>query len=235
MTSNLSSFKSWPQLAKHLEYANLQSNAREADIRLLCLEAEKWGIEVVVVNPVNVALAVSVTKGTKVKVAAAISYPVGGDLADHKEKEVAEAVEDGADVIYMLMAVGAFRDNWFEQQTLPEIRGMVKAAAGRPTRLITEASVLTGEQRKKICQMAIQEKVPVLMAATAFERSHLPELTDKDIQELVSYAGNSLEIMVMDTLGTMNGIRHYFSLGVKRICSEHVRALWKEMNRKETL
>jgi deoxyribose-phosphate aldolase len=227
MSKKMNSPETWAELVKHLESANLKSQARRADIQLLCLDAMRMGVEVVVVNPVNVSLAVNELKGSTVKVAAAVSYPVGGDPADHKAHEVREAAEDGASVIYMLMAVGAFRDGWIKDQTLPEIRGLVQGAAGRPTRLITETSVLTPEQRQKICQIAIDEGVNALVAATGFERSNLPKLSDQDIKDLVQFGKNKLEIMVMDGFGTLDGIRAYLDQGVSRICTEHASAIWK--------
>jgi deoxyribose-phosphate aldolase len=229
MNSSIIIPQSWNDLSQRLEYSNLRSNAREADIRLLCLEAEKMGIAVILVNPVNVKLATDILRGTKVKVAAAVSYPIGGDCPDFKEKEVGEAVEDGAEVIYMLMAVGAFRDNWIEQQTLPEIRGLVKASSGRATRLMTEASVLTTEQKKKLCDISSAEGVKTLVINSGFSRSRLPELKDNDIKEFVGYAENKLEIFVTDTNGTIEGIRKYFSLGVNQICTEYARTYWQKL------
>ncbi len=229
MNSSIIIPQSWNDLSQRLEYSNLRSNAREADIRLLCLEAEKMGIPVILVNPVNVKLAADFLRGTKVKVAAAVSYPIGGDCPDFKEKEVREAVEDGAEVIYMLMAVGAFRDNWVEQQTLPEIRGLVRAASGRVTRLMTEASVLTTEQKKKLCDISSAEGVKAVVVNSGFSRSRLPEIKDNDIKELVGFAGSNIEVMVTDTLGTLDGVSHYFSLGVNQICTEYARTYWQKL------
>jgi|WetSurSiteA1Bulk_404760.scaffolds.fasta_scaffold00402_12 deoxyribose-phosphate aldolase len=229
MNSSIIIPQSWDDLSQRLEYSNLRSDAREADIRLLCLEAEKMGIAVILVNPVNVRLAADILRGTKVKVAAAVSYPVGGDCPDFKEKEVGEAVEDGAEVIYMLMAVGAFRDNWVEQQTLPEIRGLVKSAAGRATRLMTEASVLNKEQKKMLCDISSTEGVKALVVNSGFSRSRLPELKDNDIKEFVGYAQNKLEIFVTDMFGTLDGVSHYYSLGVNQVCTEYARAYWQKL------
>lgn len=222
--------KTWQELAGRLEFANLQCGVRQQDLRLLCLEAQQMGVEVVVVHPVHVPYVAGLLVGTPVKVAAAISFPVGGDPADHKEQEVREAVEDGADLIYMLMSVGAFRDEWFEQQTIPEIRGMVRSAQSRPTRLITEASVLTPEQKQTLCRIARQEGVQALVATSGFGRSHLPALTPQDFKDLVDAADGGLEVMTMDEAGTLDGLRAYFEQGVSRVCSQHVRQLWLEMS-----
>ena len=56
------------ELARRLIYANLAVDTGECGIRLLCLEAEKLGIPAVLVNPVNVALASSLARGSGVKV-----------------------------------------------------------------------------------------------------------------------------------------------------------------------
>ena len=167
----------WNEIAKLMDYVDLRVDVQERDLRLLCLEAEKWGIPTVVVNPVNMALTAALAKGTGVKVAAAVSYPIGAYWPEAKALEVVDAVADGADEIYMAMAVGQFLDGKIAAQTVPEMAALVKNAQGRPTKLITEASVLSDEQKRMVCRLAIEAGIDYLVTSTNFAPSKLPPVT----------------------------------------------------------
>ncbi|MFK7801670.1 MAG: deoxyribose-phosphate aldolase [Anaerolineae bacterium] len=215
----------WNQIAQRVDYADLRVDTQERDLRLLCLEAEKLGIPTVVVNPANVALTASFVKGASVKVAAAVSYPVGAYWPDSKGLEVADAIEDGADEVYMLMAVGRFLDGYIDEQTIPEMAALVKDAQGRPTKLITEVSVLTDEQKRTVCQLAVDAGIDYLVASTEFAPSKLPAVTLDDIKVLTKAAGDSMGIIFRGDVKHVEQIDELLQAGVSRFCTSSVRGL----------
>ena len=176
--------KTWEQIASLIDFADLRVDTRERDLRLLCLQAEKYKIPVILVNPGNVKLAKQISKGMNIEIASAVSYPVGAYFPEVKAQEIADAIADGADQIYMIMAVGAFIDGWLEQQTIPEFNYLVEKADGRPTKLVTEVSVLDSDQRRKVCDLAMESGIDFLVTTTDFDRSNLPQVTLKDIEFL---------------------------------------------------
>ena len=222
----------WPDVAKLIDYVCLGVDAQERDLRLLCLEAEKFGIPAVVVNPVNVALTVSLAQGTGVKVAAAVSYPVGAYWPEAKALEVADAVADGADEIFMVMAVGQFLDGRIAEQTIPEMAALVKGAQGRPTKLITEASVLADEQKQTVCQLAVEAGIDYLVTTTYFAPSKLPPVTMADIKVLIEAAGDSLGIVYMGDVDRVEQVDELLQAGVSRLATSTVRQLLVETRRR---
>jgi deoxyribose-phosphate aldolase len=215
----------WEAMAGRIDYAQLRIDTQERDLRLLCLEAEKFRIPAVVVNPVNVALAARFARGTGVKVAAAVSYPVGAYWPEDKALEVQDAVEDGADEIYMLMAVGAFLNGWVEKYTIPEMKALVRAAHGRPTRLITEASVLTEGQRRTVCELAIEAGIDALVACTSFLPSKLPPITLGDVEVLAGMAGDRMGIIYMGPIESTAHALDFLKAGASRLCTESARTI----------
>ena len=221
----------WNEIARLIDYADLRVDTQERDLRLLCLEAEKYSVPTVVVNPANVTLTASFVKGTAVKVAAAVSYPVGAYWPDEKELEVADAVADGADEIYMVMAVGQFLDGRIDEQTLPEMAALVKAAQGRPTKFVTELSVLSDEQKCVVCQLAIDAGIDYLVTSTNFAPSKLPPVTLDDIRVVAEAAGDAIGIVYMGDLSSMAQIDELRTVGVTRFGTSTMRALrqnWRE-------
>ena len=215
----------WKQLASLIDYADLRVDTQERDLRLLCLDAEKFGIPTLVVNPVNVSMTAGFARESKTKIAAAVSYPVGAYWPEDKALEIADAVADGADEIYMLMSVGRFLDGRIEEQTIPELAALVRESQGRPTKLITEASVLTPEQKRTLCRLAVDAHIDYLVTSAAFSRSNLPPVTLEDIKVLVDAAGSSLGIIYHGDVTGVQQANELLDAGVTRFCTASARAL----------
>jgi deoxyribose-phosphate aldolase len=218
----------WQQMSNILDYSNLEVDARENDIRLLCLEADKFGISTVVVNPVNVKLATNSCKETNVTAACAVSFPVGGYLPDFKGLEIQEAIDDGAKNIYLLMAVGAFREGLIEKQTKPEIANLARLAGNLKTTLITEGSVLSSEQRASIVKIASDFGIKNIAVCSGFERSRLPDITNQEISEFVFAANGLIDVSYMGRVKSLERAIDLFNLGISCICTPDVRKILSE-------
>jgi len=219
---------SWQEAAARIDLAELHVDTRERDLRLRCLEADRYHIPVVLVNPVNVSLTKQLCMGLNIEVAAAVSYPVGAYFPEVKAQEISDAVEDGADQIYMIMAVGAFLDGWLENQTLPEINYLVEKADGRPTKLVTEISVLSQEERYKICDLAMEQGVDYLVTTTDFDRSNLSPVSVDDLHYLREYVQDDLKLIHKSKFVDPSHALECFNLGISRLCTENPRPILQQ-------
>lgn len=219
----------WNEIAPLIDYVDLRLDVQERDLRLLGLEAEKLGISTVVVNPVNVVLTATLAKRSKLKVAAAVSYPIGAYWPEEKGLEVADAVTDGADEIYMVMAVGLFLNGQVDEQTIPEMEALVREAKGRPTKLITELSVLTDEQKRTVCRLAIEAGIDYLVTSTNFAPSKLPPVSLDDIKTVAEAAGDSIRILHMGDVESADRVSELRKAGVTRFGMSNVRSLKEKM------
>ena len=86
------------KLSKFIDHTLLKPTATEADIKKLCGEAEENDFYAVCVNPVFVKLAKECLKGTNVKVACVIGFPLGANCTEVKKTEAEKAILDGAEV-----------------------------------------------------------------------------------------------------------------------------------------
>lgn len=216
------------ELARRLDYANLQVDARESDIRLLCLEAERYGIPIVWVNPVNVALASTIAGGTGVKVASVVSYPVGAYPPEVKELEVIDAVEQGADEIVMLMAVGVFLDGSYDQ-TRREMDGLVQAADGRPASIIIEVTALSDEQTIRACEMAIDAGIDAVVTSTGFRPGGFPDASAADVERIAAATDGRLDIVASGDIVSANHALTMLEAGASRVCTPVARAVLEEL------
>ena len=224
----------WKEIAPLIDYADLRVDTQERDLRLLCLEAEKFGVPTVVVNPANVALTAALVQETAVKVAAAVSYPIGAYWPDEKGLEIADAVADGADEIYMVMAVGLFRNGQIDEQTIPEMAVLVREAQGRPTKLVTELSVLTDEQKRTVCQLALEAGIDYLVTSTNFAPSKMLPVTVDDIKVVAEAAGDLIGILYMGDVESAAQVDELQAVGVTRFNTSTIhtlRASYGEVNK----
>src|SRR5579863_6945689 len=99
------SLTDWRTAAKIIEHTLLKADATRAQVASLCQDALRYGFHSVVVNPVNVTLAVSHLRGTEVKVGTVIGFPLGANLMTIKLAEAEAALRQGADELDVVMNI----------------------------------------------------------------------------------------------------------------------------------
>src|SRR5512142_3064902 len=80
----------WQSVAALIDHTLLKPEATRAQVTKLCEEAVKYGFCSVMVNPSNVAQAVSLVQGSPVLVGTVIGFPLGATTGTAK---IAEAVD----------------------------------------------------------------------------------------------------------------------------------------------
>jgi len=174
------------QLAGMIDHTLLKINATYGDIKRICLEAEKYHFASVAINPVNIPLAAKMLKGTGVKVSAALAFFLGAYPPEVKEFEARDAVKKGADELDMLMNVGALKAGKYDVIE-KEVRGLVRAAEGRTTKVILEVCLLTDEEIVKACQIIKKCGADFVKTSTGFKKPgatiHSVKLIRKTIGE----------------------------------------------------
>ncbi|MBP5212275.1 MAG: deoxyribose-phosphate aldolase, partial [Pyramidobacter sp.] len=132
-------------LASFIDHTLLKADATEAQITRLCEEAREHRFASVCVNPRWVPLCARMLAGSGVNVCTVIGFPLGASSSAVKAAEARQAVEDGAGELDMVISVGDLKAG-NDEAVLADIRGVVKAAAGRTVKVIIEACLLTDEE-----------------------------------------------------------------------------------------
>ena len=101
--------RNWQTVAGFIDHTLLKSEATAQQIVSLFEEAASFHFAAVCVNPWWIGLAVSVLRGTPVKIATTIGFPLGANHTTVKRFEAAEAVRLGAQEVDMVMNIGALR------------------------------------------------------------------------------------------------------------------------------
>eukprot|EP00128_Syssomonas_multiformis_P004715 Colp12_sorted_trinity150504_noHs@3604 len=94
-----------PNVASYVDHTVLKAEAVTNDVDVLCEEAKLYGFAAVCVNGCNVARAVANLKGSSVKVAAVVGFPLGAMTSKAKAAESRELVEEGVNELDMVINV----------------------------------------------------------------------------------------------------------------------------------
>lgn len=156
-------------LAAHIDHTLLKPEATPAQIDRLCAEAVQHGFAAVCVNPVWVRRAAERVRGTPVRVASVVGFPLGATPREVKAFETRRALRDGAREIDMVIAVGALKGGEWDLVER-DVRAVSDACheVGALAKVILETALLTDEEKVIGCRLAKAAKADYVKTSTGF-------------------------------------------------------------------
>lgn len=154
-------------LNKYFDHTLLKPEATHEDIINLCKEAKEYDFYSVCVNSMYVPLAKEELKGTEVKVASVVGFPLGAMATEPKAFETEWAVNNGADEIDMVLPIGLLKEGNYEE-TGRDIEEVKKAARNAVLKVILETCLLTEEEILKACAIAVENGADFVKTSTGF-------------------------------------------------------------------
>lgn len=156
-------------LNKYFDHTLLKAVASRADIDKLCSEAKEYDFYSVCVNGCYVSYAAEQLKGTDVKVAAVIGFPLGAMSLEAKVFETVDCCRNGAKEIDMVLNVGALKDGGCDY-VQDEIAAVVAAADEYDAivKVILETCYLTDEEIVKACELSVAAGAEFVKTSTGF-------------------------------------------------------------------
>ena len=155
------------EIAAMIDHTVLHAYATDEQIEKLCAEAVEYHFASVCVNPCHVARAAELLKGTGVKVATVVGFPLGTNTTETKAFETKDAVAKGADEIDMVLDVGAMKSKRYHD-VQNQIHAVVQAAGGKLVKVIIETCYLTDEEKVIACKAAAEAGADYVKTSTGF-------------------------------------------------------------------
>ena len=202
-----------------------------AQLSAHCLEAERYDFFGVCVFPSQVKSAKELLKHSRVKVVTVTGFPTGEHGTETKVFETRLAAEDGADEIDTVISLSSvMRGNWEEAEE--ELAFVVRAAQGKPVKVILETCLMNEDQIVRACETAVRAGAKFVKTSTGFSKEGA---TEEAVRLMRKTVGNSCGVKAS------GGIRDYMQakkmidagadrLGVSRgkeIYEEYLRSLTK--------
>ena len=155
------------RLATFIDHTLLKPDATRSDIERLCREAAECRFAAVCVNPMWVALCSELLAGSNVKVATVVGFPLGASEPESKAAEAARAMEQGADELDMVTAIGSMKSgDW--RHVARDIHAVVCAVPGRLVKVIIESALLTPAGIVRACSVARDVGAHYVKTSTGF-------------------------------------------------------------------
>lgn len=213
-------------LNKYFDHTLLKADAVPAQIEILCEEAKKYDFYSVCVNSCYVKLAADLLKGTEVKVAAVVGFPLGACTTETKAFETEAACKDGAKEIDMVLSVGHMKSKDYGY-VLGDIRAVVDAAAesGAIVKVILETCLLTDEEIVKACKLSEEAGAAFVKTSTGFSEGGA---TEAHVRLMKDTVGDRLKVKASGAIRDYHTVMAMIEAGADRIGASASVAIMKE-------
>ena len=157
-------------LNKYIEHTLLKQDATTEDLNKLFDEALQHKFRGVCINPAYVKTAKEALKDSDVKVVTVIGFPLGANKTEVKAFEASVAKADGADEIDMVINITGIKDKNYDY-VREDIKAVKIACGELPLKVILETDLLTKEEIKKACEIAIEAGADFVKTSTGFVKN----------------------------------------------------------------
>lgn len=157
-------------LAKYIDHTLLKPEATAEQIDKIVEEAREHKFYSVCVNSSWVAYCAKKLRGSGVKIAAVVGFPLGAMDPRAKNFEARKAIEDGASEIDMVINVGALKSGDYKLVE-DDIRGVLRGCRGTTIlKVIIETSLLSNDEKVTACQIAKKAGAHFVKTSTGFNK-----------------------------------------------------------------
>jgi len=199
-------------LAPLIDHTLLKADTRREQVLRLCREARHYGFAAVCVLPRHLALAAGSLAGSPVKAATVIGFPLGASLTEAKAFEAAAAVKDGAGELDMVLAAGALKDG-DDDYVKNDILAVARAAAGRTVKVILETALLTDDEKRRACRIALEAGAGFVKTSTGLAGG----ATEADIRLMRREVGERMGVKASGGIRTRRDALAMVRAGATRI------------------
>ena len=156
-------------LAQYIDHTVLKPDVAPDKIDTLCDEAMQYHFAAVCINPVWVQRAARRVRGSGVKVASVVGFPLGANVPEIKAMEARRAIRDGAREIDMVINIGALKggDRDLVQRDIAGVSDACREV-GAINKVIIEACYLTDEEKVVACRLAQLARADFVKTSTGF-------------------------------------------------------------------
>jgi deoxyribose-phosphate aldolase len=231
LTDPLLQVRGWQAVAASIDHTLLKPETRQEQVAELCREAAHFGFAAVCVNPWWISMAASLLRGTPVRVAATIGFPLGANHTTVKRFEAEEAIRLGAHELDMVLNVGALKSG-DRQSVQNDIAAVVEVAhtGGAIVKVILEMPLLTLEEKLLGCELALAARADFVKTATGF----FGGATVDDVAIMRGVVGHRAGVKASGGIRTAAAAQAMLEAGANRLGTSSGVAIVRELGAADT-
>ena len=154
------------EILNKVDHTLLTQTATWEEIREILDDAMKYHTASACIPAAYVKQAAEYVQG-RLPICTVIGFPNGYHTTAVKVFETKDAVANGASEIDMVINIGFLKDTRYEEIE-EEIRQVHAACEGRILKVIIETCLLTDEEKKKACELAVKAGADFVKTSTGF-------------------------------------------------------------------
>lgn len=220
-------------IAAYIDSTNLRPEASASEIENLCREAVKYQMAAVCVNPCRLVLAKGLLAGSEVKLCTVIGFPLGAEGLESKIGSAAQALENGADELDMVINIGAVKDEDYDT-VIREVEAVLALKKQRKftLKVIVETALLTGIELAMLTIYLSQTKADYIKTSTGFASRGV---SLEDIEIINGHKEEGLKIKASGGIRDLGFALELLGAGVDRLGTSQAVKLIEEYRRRGEL
>ena len=217
------------EILSKCDHTLLSPAATWADIKAICDDGMKYKTASVCIPAAFVKQAKEYV-GEKLAICTVIGFPNGYATTKAKVFMAADAVENGADEVDMVINIGWAKEGKWDEITA-EIAAIKKACKGKLLKVIIETCLLTDEEKIALCKCVSDSGADYIKTSTGFSTAGA---TFADVELFAKYVGKDVKIKAAGGISSLEDAEKFIALGASRLGTSRVVKLAKAMEAGET-
>ena len=209
-----------------VDHTLLAQGATWDEIRTILDDAIEYGCASACIPPSYVKQAKGYV-GDKLNICTVIGFPNGYNTTAVKCFEAADAVQNGADEIDMVINIGRLKDKRYGD-ILSEINAVKESCNGRLLKVIIETCLLTDEEKIRMCELVSDSDADFIKTSTGFSTGGA---TKDDIKLFAQHMRNGKRIKAAGGIASLDDAADFIELGANRLGTSRIVKIIKGANK----
>lgn len=199
------------------DHTLLSQTATWDEIRAVCDDGLRYGCASVCIPASYVHQAAEYVHG-KLPICTVIGFPNGYDTTAAKCFMAADAVDNGASEVDMVINLGWVKDQRWED-VLFEIQAVKEACKDRLLKVIIECCLLTDAEKIRLCEIVTTSGADYIKTSTGFGGGGA---TREDVALFAKHIGPNVKIKAAGGIADLKDAEDFLALGASRLGTSRV-------------
>ena len=211
------------EILKRCDHTLLSQTATWEQIKAICDDGMAFQTASVCI-PASYVNQAKQYVGDKLAICTVIGFPNGYDTTKAKCFMAADAVENGADEVDMVINLGWVKDGRFDLVE-EEIRQIKKACADKILKVIIVTCLLTEEEKIAMCHAVTNAGADYIKTSTGFSTAGA---TFGDVALFAEHVGENVKIKAAGGISSLADAEEFIRLGADRLGTSRIVKIAKE-------
>ena len=210
------------------DHTLLTQTATWAEIRAVCDDGLRYHTASVCI-PASFVKQAREYVGDRLPICTVIGFPNGYDTTAAKCFMAADAVENGADEVDMVINIGWVKDRRWDD-LLEEIKAVKQHCQGKLLKVIIETCLLTDDEKIKMCEIVSASGADYIKTSTGFSTGGA---TFHDVELFAKHVKPGVKIKAAGGISSLDDAEKFIELGASRLGTSRVVKIVKKLEAEE--